>query len=147
MHIPDFTLPGFVGRINRYLPQGPNSFAIACALNLAQRAHILPECCELEGKLVSIVVDDLGVSCHIGLEAGRFKAQWRMPQAADVTVRANLADYLRLALREEDPDTLFFNRKLAIEGDTELGLIVKNLLDSIDWDMVPFLKRSAVAGN
>jgi len=38
-----------------------------------------------------------------------------------------------MMLREEDPDTLFFNRKLVIEGDTELGLIVKNLLDSIDW--------------
>lgn len=28
-------------------------------------------------------------------------------------------------MREEDPDTLFFNRKLQIEGDTELGLITK----------------------
>ena len=30
-------------------------------------------------------------------------------------------------------DTLFFNRKLHIEGDTELGLITKNLLDSVEW--------------
>ena len=30
-------------------------------------------------------------------------------------------------MREEDPDTLFFNRKLQIEGDTELGLITKKL--------------------
>jgi predicted lipid carrier protein YhbT len=35
--------------------------------------------------------------------------------------------------RQQDPDTLFFHRKLAIEGDTELGLVVKNLLDRIDW--------------
>ena len=38
-----------------------------------------------------------------------------------------------MMMREEDPDTLFFNRKLQIEGDTELGLITKNLLDSVDW--------------
>ena len=49
---------------------------------------------------------------------------------ADVTVRAGLLDYLALARRAEDPDTLFFSRRLVIEGDTELGLVVKNALDS-----------------
>jgi predicted lipid carrier protein YhbT len=36
-------------------------------------------------------------------------------------------------MRQEDPDTLFFNRTLDIEGDTELGLIVKNMLDAVEW--------------
>ena len=49
----------------------------------------------------------------------------------DVTVRAHLSDYLALALRAEDPDTLFFSRRLVIEGDTELGLVVKNALDAL----------------
>jgi predicted lipid carrier protein YhbT len=35
--------------------------------------------------------------------------------------------------RQEDPDTLFFNRSLSIEGDTELGLRVKNMLDALEW--------------
>ena len=49
---------------------------------------------------------------------------------------------MRMMMREEDPDTLFFNRKLQIEGDTELGLITKNLLDSVDWPFGDwFLKR------
>lgn len=30
------------------------------------------------------------------------------------------------------PDTLFFQRKLGIQGDTELGLYIKNLLASLD---------------
>lgn len=51
--------------------------------------------------------------------------------AADVTIRAGLRDYLALALRREDPDSLFFARRLVIEGDTALGLIVKNALDSL----------------
>jgi predicted lipid carrier protein YhbT len=34
----------------------------------------------------------------------------------------------RSAHQEEDPDTLFFQRRLVIEGDTELGLQVKNLM-------------------
>lgn len=51
--------------------------------------------------------------------------------AADVTIRAGLRDYLALALRREDPDSLFFARRLVIEGDTALGLTVKNALDSL----------------
>ncbi|HEY5896170.1 MAG TPA: SCP2 sterol-binding domain-containing protein [Burkholderiales bacterium] len=50
---------------------------------------------------------------------------------ADVTIRAKLEDYFALALRREDPDTLFFSRRMVIEGDTALGLVVKNALDSL----------------
>jgi predicted lipid carrier protein YhbT len=50
--------------------------------------------------------------------------------AADVTIRASLSDYLALALRRQDPDSLFFSRRLVIEGDTALGLILKNALDA-----------------
>ncbi|MEF1307042.1 SCP2 sterol-binding domain-containing protein, partial [Vibrio owensii] len=39
--------------------------------------------------------------------------------------------------RKEDPDTLFFQRRLSIEGDTELGLEVKNLMDSVDLEQLP----------
>ena len=53
--------------------------------------------------------------------------------APDVVVRAGLHDYLSLALRREDPDSLFFARRLVIEGDTALGLAVKNALDSQGW--------------
>jgi predicted lipid carrier protein YhbT len=54
--------------------------------------------------------------------------------------RGELHAYLKLLTRQEDPDTLFFNRQLSIEGDTELGLAIKNLLDGIDWPP-PFLKK------
>lgn len=46
-------------------------------------------------------------------------------------MRASLADYAALALRREDPDTLFFTRRLVIEGDTALGLELKNALDAL----------------
>ena len=45
--------------------------------------------------------------------------------------------FLQLVARQEDPDTLFFNRELSIEGDTELGLIVKNMLDAVEWPKLP----------
>jgi len=54
-----------------------------------------------------------------------------------VTIRGNWREFLLLASRQEDPDTLFFRRRLVIEGDTELGLAIKNLIDSLDPDMLP----------
>lgn len=56
---------------------------------------------------------------------------------AQVSISGNWADFLLLASRQEDPDTLFFRRRLVIEGDTELGLAIKNLLDSLDPDDLP----------
>ncbi len=50
---------------------------------------------------------------------------------ADVTVRAEWRDYFALALRREDPDTLFFTRRIVIEGDTALGLEIRNALDAL----------------
>ncbi|MDP3846193.1 MAG: SCP2 sterol-binding domain-containing protein [Pseudomonas sp.] len=56
---------------------------------------------------------------------------------AQVSISGNWSDFLLLASRQEDPDTLFFRRRLVIEGDTELGLAIKNLLDSLDPDDLP----------
>ena len=59
-------------------------------------------------------------------------------------ISARARDFIALAIREEDPDTLFFNRNLVMEGDTDLGLLVKNTLDAVDWprlepeDLHPF---------
>jgi O2-independent ubiquinone biosynthesis accessory factor UbiT len=53
-------------------------------------------------------------------------------EAADLTITATAPDFVRLARREEDPDTLFFSRRLSMQGDTELGLLVKNTLDALE---------------
>ena len=55
----------------------------------------------------------------------------------DVSFKASGDDLLLIAGRKQDPDTLFFQRRLQIEGDTELGLEVKNLIDAIDLDQLP----------
>ena len=53
----------------------------------------------------------------------------------NVTLRGKLAAFRVLALRREDPDALFFDRRLAIEGETETGLLVKNFLDAFEFDV------------
>ena len=56
--------------------------------------------------------------------------------AADLTISASAYDFMLLARRQEDPDALFFSRRLCMEGDTELGLLVKNTIDAIELPML-----------
>jgi predicted lipid carrier protein YhbT len=55
---------------------------------------------------------------------------------ADVSFSASASDLLMIAARKQDPDTLFFQRRLVIEGDTELGLYVKHLMDAIELEQM-----------
>ncbi|MFN3987729.1 MAG: SCP2 domain-containing protein [Rhodocyclaceae bacterium] len=144
--LPAFTLPGVVARVLAHLPQQPPAFALVTALNLA-RGRILPEdaLAPLEGRRLRLHVRDAGLTLDFTLAAGGFRTLPARPAAPDLTLSANLRDYLALALREEDADTLFFGRRLLMEGDTELGLLVKNTLDAVDWaaierDLTPFAR-------
>lgn len=60
---------------------------------------------------------------------------------AEATVRASSADLLLLVGRAEDADTLFFQRRLQLTGDVELGLTVRNLLDQLPWESIPLALR------
>jgi predicted lipid carrier protein YhbT len=71
---------------------------------------------------------------YFSLQADGFRAVQEC--VADVTFTATAEDFVRLTLRLEDPDTLFFNRRLMIEGNTDLGLRVKNMLDGMDLDEI-----------
>lgn len=53
-------------------------------------------------------------------------------QQTDLIVKASSVDFFLLCSSQADPDTLFFQRRLSMLGDTELGLYLKNYLDSFD---------------
>ena len=84
----------------------------------------------LRGRVLRLEIAGLGFGPQLTLDAIGLRPAFGKP---DVTVRATLADYLALARRREDPDTLFFTRRLVLEGDTELGLEIKNALDALTW--------------
>ena len=87
----------------------------------------------LDGKSVEIHVTDADAHLRFAIEGGCLVASG--VACCDVVIRGALAEFWQLATRAEDPDTLFFNRRLSIEGDTETGLHVKNLLDALDYDL------------
>ena len=96
----------------------------------------------LRGEVIEIAITDLALHLFITLEEGRLRLISRGKPA--VTVAGGVREFLLLASRREDPDTLFFERRLTVEGDTELGLLVKNLLDGIELDELPLPLRRAV---
>lgn len=100
----------------------------------------------LEGRVLGVSITDLGWRWPLTLAGGSLAC---LPPDArpDVTIRGRADAFLKLASRRVDPDTIFFQRDLVIEGDTELGLAAKNFLDSVDWDEWPLLRRlPALAG-
>ncbi|HMV06903.1 MAG TPA: SCP2 sterol-binding domain-containing protein [Accumulibacter sp.] len=143
--IPRFRLPGLVAALGVHLPQWPHSLALASALNLAALAGLLPKesLAQMEGRSFLVEVLDAGGQACFACRGGRFRPLLTVPAKPDLSFRANLSAFLQLLARQEDPDTLFFNRELSIVGDTELGLLVKNMLDAIDWPRLPFPGRQA----
>lgn len=89
----------------------------------------------LRDRWLRLQVKDLQLEWFLTCTDAGLQVAARAPE--QVSISGNWSDFLLLASRQEDPDTLFFRRRLLIEGDTELGLAVKNLLDSLDPDDLP----------
>jgi predicted lipid carrier protein YhbT len=130
--LPDFTLPAPLARFGHKLPQLPPTLALVTGLNLALGRLIPREPLEmLIGKRFVIRVKDAGMTLRFAYGERGFRPVFDAAPA-DLTISARARDFIALLAREEDPDTLFFNRRLLMEGDTDLGLLVKNTLDGID---------------
>jgi predicted lipid carrier protein YhbT len=116
------------------LPAAPPNLAFSAAANrLLWPALKALDWQALVGRRYAIRVTDIGLTLRFTVTARGFAPD---SGAADLTISASARDFLLLLSRREDPDTLFFSRRLVSEGDTELGLIVKNLLDALDPERV-----------
>lgn len=135
--------PQALRRLIERLPTQPPSMLLAMALNRA----LLPKLdaaarAGLSGQCVEVHVIDFGVRFRLALGAGGFaSAPARAPVILRIAAPAEV--YWRLAEGTEDADTLFFERKLVMEGDTELGLLLKNTLDAIGPLVPQVLSRRA----
>lgn len=125
------TLPG------RLLPGRLHSTALTLLLNrLLSEPLTNGELDFLQDRVLQIEIMDLALDYRLTLQAGKLTAASEQ-SVADVRFGGKAREFLLLALNEEDPDTLFFQRRLQLEGDTELGLEIKNLLYSLDEDLLP----------
>jgi len=116
------------------LPVTPPSLAFSVVANrLLWPALKTLDWQPLVGRRYAIRVKDLGLSLRFTVTPRGFAPDSGAP---DLTISASARDFLLLLSRREDPDTLFFSRRLVSEGDTELGLTVKNLLDALDPEAI-----------
>lgn len=81
----------------------------------------------LRGRWLCLEITDVGLRWYI-TQTSHGPIVVNNTLCADVTIRGNLQAMVSLANQTADADTLFFQRKLKVEGDTELGLAVKNIM-------------------
>ena len=129
--------PAPVARLLGMLPRRPGSQLFVAALNMFLTPHLpLDTCAMLEGRSLRIEVADAGLRFDYTWRHQGFQAADHGDAQPDLSIRADAWDFHRLLQRGEDPDTLFFSRRLVMEGDTELGLLVKNTLDGLDLEVL-----------
>lgn len=122
----------------RRLPSRPPSWLAAQALNRWLLPQLPADARDaLHGRVVALRVRDLGLRVHLRLEGGAFVAAGDTDEPA-LWIEATSTAYAALARGREDPDRLFFDRRLVMEGDTELGLVLKNTLDAIGPGWLPW---------
>lgn len=124
-------LPGLLSYPFALLPEKMHSRFLVLFLN--QLLSVQIEEGELDffkNRCLSIKVENANITYHVSFKDGRFIAV--LPSHNDLMIQAKVYDFLMLAARQEDPDTLVFQRRLIMQGDTELGLELKNFLDGLD---------------
>lgn len=124
------------------IPSAAHSTAMAKVLNRLFAPELADgELDFLDGRVMLIRVSDARINIRLTLSEGRLRAV-SGSRAEDLSIEGSVYDFLLLATRREDADTLFFNRRLRLGGSTELGLYVKNFLDGLELEgrLGPLLK-------
>lgn len=118
----------------RLLPEATHALVLSHLTNHLLRGQVVTKrLLELDGKVISLGVEDLAIELRFRIHDGQLlTARQASP---NVVIRGTSEAFLSLALRREDPDTLFFQRRLSVEGETETGVHIKNLIDSFDYDL------------
>ncbi|MBY4676099.1 ubiquinone anaerobic biosynthesis accessory factor UbiT [Marinobacterium arenosum] len=136
---PKLPRPSVAGLVRHAEPLIPFRLKKAVAEQVLNRVFSQPLADEefyfLEQRCLGLEVKDLAIRIAFSCDGEKLVVQ--SGEQADAWIKGEARDLLQLANRQQDPDTLFFQRRLLIEGDTELSLAVKNLLDSIDWSELP----------
>lgn len=113
------------------LPMQPPELLLSALLNRLLLAKLPSNArAALSGRVVAVEVSDLGLVLRLVLDAQGFRRATSSGPPA-LRIAAEGPAYWRLARGEEDADRLFFERALVMEGDTELGLVLKNTLEAI----------------
>ena len=114
-----------VGLPGRFVPYAAHKPVLHIPLNQAFREPLQEGELEfIEGSRIRIRITDAHVDWLIEAVPGGFEPVDRNLEE-HVCISGELFDFMLLATRKVDHDTLFFQLSIRSEGDTELGLGVK----------------------
>jgi len=137
MNKPEHSFPEILARPVSLIPDRIHASLICPVLNRLFSGEIGEgELDFLTGRNLQIEVMDARIRFTLGFD-GKQLSPVASGQSPHVTIRGKVHDFLLLIARREDSDTLFFRRRLQLEGDTELGLAIKNFLDAIEIESLP----------
>jgi len=96
-----------------------------------QQKHLQP----ISGKRFLFRTPDGEIELFMHVDRHGIHIQSQMQKEADVTICGDLMALTALCLGLEDSDSLFFSRRLLLTGDTSTGLMFKNILSNLDFDL------------
>lgn len=123
--VPDKVHTHLISRLGGHLMQGQA---------ITSRLHYM------EGKRLQLTITDTKNCWKFIIRNNCLVDDIKSNIVADVHIQGDLKTFLLMATGNEDPDSLFFSRHLSIEGNTEDGLYIKNLIDAMDFDTTVYLK-------
>lgn len=83
---------------------------------------------EIDDKVFMFEARDIGKKFFLHIKDKEVKVVPHMLRAPDVEMRGEVKVLLDVLTGKEDPDTVFFSRKLEISGDTAVAIHFKNIL-------------------
>ncbi len=86
---------------------------------------------DLEGKVFLFEARDIGKRFYMIIREDGIHIQPHYRGTPHVTMKGTMDVLFNLLLGREDPDTVFFSRRLEITGDTAVAVHFKNILNSL----------------
>ncbi len=119
----------------RLVPGGIHARILEFILKRIFNAGAIERLQPMHGKRLLFCTPGGELHLVMRIENHKVHVEQSADQDADVTIRGDLAALAALCLGLEDTDSLFFSRRLLLTGDTSAGLLFKNVLANLDFDL------------
>ncbi|MEK7842457.1 MAG: SCP2 sterol-binding domain-containing protein [Deltaproteobacteria bacterium] len=86
---------------------------------------------EINDKVFLFEAVDLNKKIYLRIKDGDIGIIPHLAKGPDVVMKGETKVLFGLLLGKEDPDTVFFSRRLEISGDTATAICFKNILNSL----------------
>jgi predicted lipid carrier protein YhbT len=106
-------------------------FGMVLACFIQKRPGLKARLAAIEGLTFLLDVTDIQKRYPFHVQKGKLCIVWGEGKKPDVTLRGDFESLWGLLRRRADADSLFFSRKLVVEGDVQASIFLKNILENL----------------